>query len=456
MVRVFPFRALHYNPGVVGDLTCVVSQPYDKIDARLRQEYYERHEHHIVRLLLGRDEADDNERSNRYTRARDALTEWLAAGVLVREESPAVYAYRQRYRTASGEKTRLGLTAMVRLEKPGEGSILPHEETHIGPKIDRFKLLNHTRTHFGHIFLLYSDPERTVNTILDRACTGGPRLRAVDDFGELHEAWPLTDPGDIRAIQAVMEPKRAIIADGHHRYETAYKFMVDLDRAGAEPAGSENHRNVLATLVNMDDEGLTLFPTHRIVRGLDRYDFDRLRQGLSDLFHVSPYSPDLRAFERALAEKGRRTPAFGIVDQKAPVYLLASLKDPDGAVNRIPGSRSREWKLLDVNVLHTLVLEAQLGVTPEDLAHARYVDYCRYASEVEKLVRKERTHQVGFLVNPCTVGQIRTLAERGERFPQKTTDFYPKLLSGFLMCRLESPRKGLRRLKSPRGLDKST
>jgi len=443
MVDVHPFRATHFDPKVVGDLTRVTSQPYDKIDEALQKVYYDRHPNHIVRIIRGRDEARDTEASNKYTRARSLLDEWGKKGILVRDETPAFYAYRQIYAVGGQTKTRQGLTAMIRLEEPGKGSILPHEQTHIGPKVDRFKLLNACMAHFGHIFLLYSDPGRKVNAALARASQGAPPLASKDDAGETHEAWPVADPAAIQAIQAALKGKTAIIADGHHRYETAYKFMLDLSKAGAKAEGTESHLNVLATLVNLDDEGLTLFGTHRLV---DRCaDFEGFRRRLTEKFAVKAMPPDAAALDKAVRES--RNPAFGIIEQRSSEFLLAALRDPGSAVSEVGGSQSREWKLLDVNILHGMILHPLLGVTPDDLAHERRIGYRRHANEVVEAVRVKKQFQVGLLVRPCSVQQIQAITRMGERFPQKTTDFYPKLLSGFIMCRLNVDRTGLEKLK---------
>lgn len=444
MVDVFPFRALTYAPrSVGGDLTRVTAQPYDKIDEALQRAYYDRHPKHIVRVIRGRDEAGDTESSNKYTRARGLLEEWLREGVFVQRQRPAFFSYRQIYQAGGRRKVRKGLTAMVRIEEPGKGSILPHEQTHIGPKIDRFKLLNATMTWFEHVFLLYSDPGRSVNAVLDRFSAGAPVFSSKDDLGETHEAWPVEEAGAIEAIQTALRSKTCIIADGHHRYETSYKFMLDMKKAGARAEGAETYTNVLATLVNMDDEGLTLFPTHRVVDRCE--DFDGLHRRLQELFDVRPVPAEASAIEEAMAVA--RNPAFGIVGQKAPEFYVAELRNPARAAEAIPGPQSREWKMLDVNILHGLILHPLIGVTPDDLAHERRVAYLRHTAEVIDAVRVQKRYQLGLLVRPCTVGQIQAITRLGERFPQKTTDFYPKLLSGFIMCRLNVDRTGLDKLK---------
>lgn len=444
MVDVFPFRALTFDPRAVGgDLTHVTSQPYDKIDEALQRAYYGRHPKHIVRIIRGRDELDDTEASNKYTRARRLLDEWLREGVFVQSVRPAFYSYRQIYQAGGRRKIRKGLTAMVRIEEPGKGSILPHEQTHIGPKLDRFKLLNATLTWFEHVFLLYSDPERKVNAVLDRLSTRAPALSSKDDFGETHEAWPVEDAGAIESIQVALRGKSCIIADGHHRYETSYKFMLDMQKAGVRAEGAESYTHVLATLVNMDDEGLTLFPTHRVV---DRCgDFGAFCRRLQEYFDVRPVRADGAAIEAAMATA--RNPAFGIIGQDSPEFYLAELRDPGRAVEALPGPQSREWKMLDVNILHGLILHPLVGVTPDDLAHERRVAYRRHTAEVIDAVRNQKRFQLGLLVRPCTVGQIQAITRLGERFPQKTTDFYPKLLSGFIMCRLNVDRRGIEKLK---------
>ncbi len=425
MPEILPFRALHY---AAGELTKIVTQPYDRIDAKLQRAYYDRHPHNFIRI-------DKPADVDPYGAAARTLDAWTREGVLVRDREPALYAYHQVH----GGQVRKGMTALVRIED----RIHKHEETHTGPKADRLEMIKATRAHISHVFLLYSDPPKTVNRTLDDTTWREPMLSATDDFGETHRVWRVDDPVAVSRIRGVLATKDAIIADGHHRYETSINYR-NLMRARGARCDGESFEYVLATLVNMDD-GLTIFGTHRVIHGLPQApDLSRV----AETFDVSEPA-DVKA---ALAGETSR-PAFGLVEPgRVPRLLVvrdvakaaAQVKPPSSTGLGTTGTagkategkpKSEAWRSLDVNILHTVILEGMLGITPEHTAKEMYVDYLRSADEAIERVRSGRA-QVAFLVNPVRMDQIRSIVAQGERFPQKTTDFYPKLLSGLLMCPL--------------------
>jgi uncharacterized protein (DUF1015 family) len=416
--EIEPFRGIHYDPRRVGSLSRVMTQPYDRIDAKLQDAYYRRHPHNFIRV--------DKRRDDPYAGAAKELASWLDAGVLVRDPAPALYVYHQAYRTPSGErKTRRGVSAMVRLEEPGKGRIHPHEETHAGPKIDRRHLLEATRTHLSHVFLLYSDARNRVNALLDPFAKRRPLLEAKDDCGETHRVWRVDDPRVIAAVQRALRAKDAIIADGHHRYETAWGYRQDHPEA----------THVLATLINMDDEGLTIFGTHRVIRGFPSWDFAKVLGALPPF--VGVWSDDARRdYAREMIADPSvfpRSAVFGAVAQGNAGGYVLRVTDPRKAAAAIQAPKSVDWRSLDVNILHHVILDGIVGITPEDTRHERYVTYHRSADEAVGLVASGRA-QGAFLLRPVRIAQIRKVVAHGERFPQKTTDFYPKLLSGLVMA----------------------
>ncbi len=439
MPNVYPFRGVRYDPARVGDLSKVTTQPYDKIGPALQDEYYRRHEHNLIRVILRKDEPG----RNKYEDAAAALEDWLAKGILVQDPRPALYVYHQVQRTPRGERTRKGLSALVQVDEPGKGRILPHEQTHTGPKIDRFNLLSATRTHTEQIFLLYSDPAKEVNRIGDEAAAGRPLLEATDDLGETHRVWRLDDPGKIQAVRRILEPGDCIIADGHHRYETSWTYRQECLKKGARLDGPESPANVLATLVNMDDD-LTIFGTHRLCYGIADFGLARLLEGAKEAFEVREFPfggpaeepAARRKLLEALAAEGRIRPCFGVAARESQAHYLFVVRDLKAAAARVKAERSEEWRSLDVCLLHSLVLEGLCGIGPAELAAERNVEFLRSADEAVEKVRAGGEHQVAFLVNPVRMDQIRTLVRKGERFPQKSTDFYPKLLTGLLLCRL--------------------
>ena len=416
MPEIRPFAGIHYEPGRVGDLTQVMTQPYDRINDALQAEYYRRHEHSFIRI--------DKRKGADYAGAAAEFEAWLASGVLVQDAKPALYAYHQVYRTPSGEtKTRRGVSALVKLEEPGKGRILPHEETHSGPKIDRRRLLEATRTHLSQVFLLYSDPRNVINTLLDPK--GQPDLQAKDDYGETHRVWRVDDEATIADVCKAMKPKDAIIADGHHRYETAWGYHLDHPEAD----------HVLATLINIDDEGLTIFGTHRLIRGFPTWDFDALLKKASKQFEIREFT-DRKKLLAELAAIGGKRPAFGAASHDRRELYLFAVTDVKRAASQVKAKRSEAWRSLDVNLLHSVVLEGVIGITPEHTKKEMYVEYLRSADETLDRVAAGRGVQGAFLVNPVKIDPIKRIVKQGERFPQKTTDFYPKLLSGLVMARV--------------------
>jgi uncharacterized protein (DUF1015 family) len=416
MPEIHPFRALRY---AVPDLSKVVAQPYDKVGDKLREEYYARHPNHVIRLDRRKEEPNDGH----YASAAADLNRWISEGVLVEDEKPAIYAVRQTYKADGATRVRRGLSAMVGLEEFGKGRIHPHEETHAGPKIDRLKLLRAAQTHIGHIFMLYPDPENAIGALLDPEMKRSPDLKAIDDFGETHEAWRITDEKLLRRISEAFKSIDLYIADGHHRYETALAYRQENKAAGA----------VLSTLIDMDDEGLVCFPTHRVIRDHAPLDPAAFSEKLKTDFDIREHA-DRASMLEAVRSDGKTSPTFGLA---LPGKLWSlKVRDVGATAERVGSDRSLDWRSLDVNILHTVILEKLLGITPDDTAHERFVDYVRSADEAVERVSSGRA-VAAFLLNPVRMDQLQAVVRHGEKFPQKSTDFYPKMLSGYLMCRLK-------------------
>jgi uncharacterized protein (DUF1015 family) len=439
MPNVHPFKGVHFDPAKVGDLTKVTTQPYDKIDAKLQDEYYRRHPNSLIRVILRREEPG----RDKYKDAAATLDQWLKEGVLVQDSRPALYAYFQTYRTPQGEKTRKGVSALVQIDEPGKGKILPHEQTHTGPKIDRFNLISATKTHTEQIFFLYSDPEKAVNRILDEAARRKPDFEAKDDLGETHRVWRIDDPAKIQALQKILGPKECIIADGHHRYETSWNYKQEMAKKGVKAEGAESPDNVLVTLVNMDDD-LTIFGTHRLVHDVPGFDLAKLLTAAKKFFEIREYPFKDAAEEKAaraelledLRMEGLSKPCFGVAAKESQAHYLFVVRDVKAAAAQVKEKRSEDWRSLDVCILHSVVLDGMLGVGAAQLAAEKNVEYLRSADEAIEKVRAPGNLQVAFLVNPVKMEQIKRLVKNGEKFPQKSTDFYPKLLTGLLLCKL--------------------
>lgn len=429
MPRIEPFRGTHYKGPI---LTSLATQPYDRIDETLRAEYLKRSPHNTVRLILGEGEWHDE--------AAATLRRWGEEGVLVTDEKPCLYAYFQIYKTPYGQRVRRGLIARVELNEYGKGRIHRHEATQSGPKADRLKLLRATRTHIGQIFLLYSDPRKQVRELTAVAVAQPPLLEATDDYGTLHRVWRIDDPKVIKNIQRAVERADAIIADGHHRYETAVNYMIEQKAKRGSPASF-----VMATLVNTEEEGLTVYPTHRIVHGLPGFDPVEFARRLDAWFTVRSYPFDDAGVEAWARQEfvedarieGLKQPTLGMIVKGAPAYAIMMLTQPERIKSLQDPKRSVLWRGLDINILHDVVLHGVLGITKDDLAAQRYIRYAKSADEVIESIRGDNGAQVGFLVNAVPVEQVRTIVQSGETFPQKTTDFFPKLLSGMVFYRLD-------------------
>ncbi len=495
MAKILPFRAYRFDVEKVGSLSAVVTQPYDKIDAKAQEEYYKRHENNIVRVTKGKEEPGDTDQKNKYTRAGGFLKQWIESGVLVRDEKPAVYAYYQTFSLPGGEKrvhdgvsaagaasyqtftvpggekkVRKGFIALGALEEFGKGGVHAHEHTLAKPKQDRLNLTRATGATTGHIFMLYADKKLSVNRITDaEAQSRPPDLSAKDDYGAIHEVWRITDSTKIEKIVKEMATKELFIADGHHRYETALNFREELRKKGAKwGEGTETPDSRMMTFVNMEDEGLVILPTHRLIHSLAGFDFKKFRAALDAHFNVREYpfkqaapSPcsccggaqpsrereraeeTVEAFEsRARAEmledlkiEGQEAHVFGLAAKGTESYFLLTLKNEKEIDKLITETHSAEWKRLDVSILHALILEKMLGIDKKKLEAQENVEYVRQTEDALEGVRSGK-FQLAFLLNPTKLSEVREIAGKGERMPQKSTDFYPKLLSGLLINKM--------------------
>jgi uncharacterized protein (DUF1015 family) len=430
MADVQPLHALHYDLSGVGPLGDVVAPPYDVIDAEQRSALIARSPFNVVAVDLpraptaGKGGADgqvsvDSERADPYRAAGELFESWQLQGAVVRDSEPAIWAHTQRYTGPDGvEQTRRGFFCRVRIEEYGPGRVRPHERTHPGPKEDRLRLTRATRANMSPIFSLYSDPSGAAWEALEPATSQAPWGEATDAQGTVHRLWRVADERVIAAVQATARESELLIADGHHRYETA--------RAYAEEVGGEGeHRYVLMCLVALEDPGLTVFPTHRLVRGLDAARWEALAETLRRDFEVAAVP------EGELAPQPGAGPLqLGYIDSDAKRPLRLTLKDQAIADAALPGY-SQAYRRLDTGVLEALLLKGTLGLSDEDISHLRDFRYARDAGEALELVRGGE-YDVAFLLRPTPVAQVRDVAGAGENMPPKSTFFFPKLLTGLL------------------------
>jgi uncharacterized protein (DUF1015 family) len=441
MARIYPFRAWRYNPSAVR-LEDVVTQPYDKISPSMQQAYYQRSSFNLVRIILGLPElfdADGGE--NVYTRAARDFRAWREQGVLIQENEPCVFAYAQRFTVPETGivKERRGFIALGKLHEYAEQVVFRHEQTLSKPKSDRLNLLKATRAHFGQIFMLYSDPAGSVEKILYEG-NGPADAEVSDEYGVLHRLWRVNSPAAIRLLTTAMADKKLIIADGHHRYETALNYSKEHKAGGPAKSESSTHHlpqpdypeaAAMMTFVNMDADGLVILPTHRVVHSLASFDTNAFCNAARDFFSVDslpPYSAE--QFIDSLRQQSGT--AFVAVTKSGDFLLRAK---PEAMAAALAGAPERQ-RQLDLTQLHSIVLDRLLGLNAQKVLEQTNLRYLRDAHEAVEQVRKGEA-DVAFLTNPVTMEQLKEVAFAGEVMPQKSTDFFPKLLSGLAIYALE-------------------
>jgi uncharacterized protein (DUF1015 family) len=413
MADVQPLRALHYDSAVVGPLADVVAPPYDVIDAGQRAELMARSPFNVVAIDLPQGDPDP------YQSAREQFESWQLQGALVRDEEPAVWAHTQDYTGPDGRTlTRRGFFCRVRIEDYGPGRVRPHERTHPGPKEDRLRLTRATRANISPIFSLYSDPTQAAWKALAPATREAPWGEVTDADGTIHRIWRVADPEAIAAVQQATGEAELLIADGHHRYETMQAYAEEI-------GGQGDHRYILMCLVALEDPGLTVFPTHRLVNGLDSDRQQALAEALRRDFEITEVP-----LEQIAPAPGSGPLQLGYIDAHSQRPFRLTLRDQAIADTALPG-RSPAYRELDTGVLEALVLKGALGLSDEDIAHFNGLFYARDTAEALAMVRSGE-YDAAFLMRPTPVQQVREVAAAGENMPPKSTYFFPKLLTGLL------------------------
>lgn len=446
MADIMPFRAVIYNHEKVGDMNKVMAPPYDVISAKLQDELYSRHANNFVKIDLNKTTPKDSVKDDRYSRAAALLSDWLAAGVLTRDDRPAIYYYTQTYREKDGtNQTRKGFIALTRLEEFGKGSIHPHEKTLSGPKADRLRLMQTTGANLSCIFSLYSEPELGINKLLEGATAEVPPVIDVkDDDAIVNRVWRVDDPTVIAQTARAMKGRALFIADGHHRYETALNYQKEMLAKTKTPTGREAFNYIMMYCSNMDDEGMTIWPTHRVIHNLEILDANAFLARCKEHFKIDelPYNAGNEAAKRIelkskVEDAGRSNIAFGLHIKDINVYYVLTLKDKD-TMAKVFGTKIADvFKGLDVTVLHTLILSNILGITAEAQEKQTNLVYVKKSDEAIDAVDKGN-NQIAFILNPTRIGQVKEVALTGQVMPQKSTYFYPKLLSGLTINILDN------------------
>jgi uncharacterized protein (DUF1015 family) len=411
MADVEPLRALHYDLETTGGLQDVIAPPYDVIDERQRDELEARSPNNVVAIDLPRPNGDP------YRSAAALLTRWMDDGVVVRDDRPALWLLTQEYTGPDGQqRTRRGFLARVRIESYGAGRIRPHERTHPGPKEDRLRLTRATRANLSPIFALFDDGEKAVGAALTTQAP--PWGEAMDADGTVNRVWRIPDPDAINAVKQALADKELLIADGHHRYETA--------RAYAEEIGGDGpHRYVLMCLVALQDSGLTVFPTHRLLRGLTLDQHERLANAIRDDFEIAP----LETTSQLEPTPGDQV-KFGYIDAHFKQPFMLTLKNQGLADAALP-EHAAPYRRLDTAVLEALILKRTLGMTDEQIDHLEGLAYARNVREALDLVERGE-YDAAFFMAPTPIERVQAVAAAGETMPPKSTYFFPKVPTGLV------------------------
>ncbi len=443
MAEIFPFRAYRYNAAVV-DPAKVLTQPYDKITPAMAEKYAAASPYNLIPIEKGKSFADDTADDNVYTRAAKSLDEWIHSHVIVQDVKPSLYAYFQEYTVpgTSERRVRKGFIAIGRIEDYSAGVIFRHEQTLSGPKADRMQLLRNTQTHTGQLFMLYSDPAARIDALLDAAALSAkPEVEIRDEYDVVHRLWPITDAHILETIQHEIADKKLVIADGHHRYETALAYRDECRARAGRTDANAPYEKVMMSLFNTAGKGLTILPTHRVVANVPNFSFARIRAAIADAFDVSSYAftggvERAQAYETFRREllRGQPERAVGAYSGDGAFYIFVLKKEANLDV-LLPGVSPAQGQL-DVVLLHRLILERGLNITQDAVKTEKNITYEREMDTAIAEVDAGRA-QICFLLNPVSVESVAEMAMGGEVLPQKSTDFFPKLMSGITMYRLK-------------------
>jgi uncharacterized protein (DUF1015 family) len=448
MAQVYPFRAFRYDPARA-PFDRVLTQPYDKISPAMQEKYYAADPHNLITVEKGRVYPGDTPQNNVYTRAAAAIEDWIRNHVVVQDPAPSFYAYTQEYTVPGTDerRTRRGFIGAGKLEEYSAKVVFRHEHTLSGPKADRLELLRHTKTSTGQLFMLYSDAQRRIDGILFQAeAAAAPATEMRDEYGVVHRLWVIAEPERVAAIQEAMKNQKLVIADGHHRYETALKYRNEHPTHAGKIDPDAPYERAMMSFFNTRSEGLTILPGHRVAAHIHDYSWSGVRRYLEPWFAAEafPFSEEGKRDEArrnflAKLASGREKRAIGVypaVESQKRAFYVLTLREGVNLAQLLPNVSPLQREL-DVVLLHEGILEPALGITPQAVTAEANLTYEREATAALDAVDSGRA-QIAFLLNACDVEQVMKIATSGEVMPQKSTDFYPKLMSGIAMYRVES------------------
>lgn len=425
MATIKAFRGIRYNQMKV-PIADVVAPPYDVISPEQQNGYYAKDPFNVIRLILGREE-------DRYASAAKTYAEWQNEDVLLRDLTPSIYPLVQTFTSLEGKQIqRKGFIALCRLEEFEKKIVLPHERTLSKAKEDRFKLFKATKSNFSQVFSLYSDPEKKIDQYLDPVHSTYPVIDV--EFEDVkNQLWQISDPMIVDGIAALMEPKQVLIADGHHRYETGLAYRDLMRSQNPNHTGKELYNYIMMFFTNLDDEGLVIFPTHRVIHSLPKYDGSELTLKLQEHFTLQVF-PTPQMMMNAQKQSSRFT--FGFVSNHSSKFFTATLKDESLLKTLITDELPAEVRELDVVLLHNHILRNLLGISQDAQDKKLNIHYIQNVHECVDEVASGAS-QIAFFVNPTKIDQVRAVAKSGNVMPQKSTFFFPKLISGLVLNRME-------------------
>jgi len=441
-MQLKPFKAFRYDTAVVGDVTACLAPPYDVINSSQQQQLYEKSKYNIVRITKGKMSTSDNDSNNQYTRAASYLNEWIAEGALKQDTTEAIYAYIQDFEVPDSESSSLHLQrysfiAQAKLEEFGK-IVKPHERVLNGPMVDRLNLKKATGAEFGLVFMLYDDQEKVADNIIAQTAERQPLIDFTDEQDVRHRLFAITDSADVEQIVRMMSDKSCIIADGHHRYTTGLNYS----RQNSDPA----LKYQMLAFSNIRQEGLVVLATHRLVGNIENFDLKKLITDMGVNFEIIRLAFDApqdkakvrqKMIATMKAEHDRDKNAFGIYGRDNAFYI-AVLKDKK-ATEQVAPEMSRAWQMLDVSVLHKLILEPLLGIDEQAIARGGNLQYVKgMANAIDESIAEVDAgrQQAAFFMNTIKMQQLIDVTDAGERMPQKSTFFYPKVYSGLTIQKL--------------------
>jgi len=441
MAQVYPFRAFRYNPAQA-PFERVLTQPYDKISSAMQDKYYAADAHNLIAVEKGRVYPSDAAGNNVYTRAAAAIQDWIRKGVITQDPAPSFYGYTQEFTLPDTHErqTRRGFIGAGHLEEYSAGVIYRHEHTLSGPKADRLELLRHTQISTGQLFLIYSDAQKKADAELSEAeFAAPPATEMTDEYGVIHRLWVIAEPERVKAIQEAMADQKLVIADGHHRYETALNYRNERRAQAGTMFADAPYERAMMTFINTQGTGLTILPTHRVVAKLREFNWPELRRYLEPWFKAESFT-SREEFLRGLtaARVQRAIGAYPMAEKENRAFFVLTLREGVDLKRLLPNVSALQREL-DVVLLHDGILEPGLGITPQSVAAEANLTYEREAGAALDAVDNGAA-QIAFLLNACDVEQVIKIATAGEVMPQKSTDFYPKLMSGITMYSVDGER----------------